>query len=972
MLPAALASGEAGIEVTVLDQASQAPVPGASVVLDNAEIGFSMQRVTNALGKARFPALSTAGAYAVRVAESDAFFAAAADPVTLRSNFDHSVRLSLVPKTRASEQVTVTAETSIARVNAVNAEVSSTLTGQELAALPIEGRDLTRSLYRLPNVTQATGFYPEAPNVSVNGANSLYANYMIDGLDNNENFLGGQKFAVPVGFTQDVSVLTSNYSAEFGRTGNGIFNVTSRSGGNEVSGEIFYLTRPGPAIDAGSPFAQRDLSGNAVKDGFARQQGGFAIGGPLVRGRTFYFLDGEYTRDRKDNLLNVPELGVNETVRGHNDFLYLSGRIDQRWNERWSSSLRINQGNVTIERQGGGLDGGVTFPSAGNFQDRDSTLVAAQTYYTGDDFVSETSFQYGRFRWNYGRAANPDDPQTVVLGASGATIAILGNPGYIFDDIENTLQAQQKLSFRRGRHSLKVGVDFLSADFALTGGGNVNGNYLVQLTQAQQDALRDSGVGADLGVRDIPGDVQVLDYAVELQPKAFGARQNLLGLHAEDLVAVSSRLNLTLGLRYDYDSLSKGGAASGDGDNIAPRLAFNWQLGDGSVVRGGYGIFYDKTIYSIYSDALQQNSTAAGFRSQLEGLIALGLLPATTALDRVTFDGNLTADLTSGVTYLQGPTPEEVQGQRQLVVSNERRILNPNGYPNPRTQHFAVGYQRQIGDRHLFYADLIHARSSGLPRLRDLNAPARYPIDPNNVVVRTVAEANATRPIPILSGGARSIIVSETAGRARYSAASLNLIKDRHDDVYAYRLSYTVSRLMNDTEDINFRAQDANDFALEYGPSINDRRHVINAVAYCYPTRALSVSLALLAQSGQPINRIPDAQVYGTTDLNGDGRSFSDAYVGNSDRYPGAPRNSDRLPWAYTVDLGLQYDIPLGAHRLGVRADVFNLLNRVNLSGFSNNATQSNQIQVGPEGGPVVERNAGPPRQFQFGLRYAF
>src|SRR4029079_16755750 len=128
--------------------------------------------------KARFPALSTAGAYSVRVDESAAFFAAAADPVTPRSHFDPSVRLSLVPKTRASEQVTVTAEASIARVNAVNAEVSSTLTEQELAVLPIEGRDLTRSLYRLPNVTQATGFYPEAPNVSVNGANSLYANYM--------------------------------------------------------------------------------------------------------------------------------------------------------------------------------------------------------------------------------------------------------------------------------------------------------------------------------------------------------------------------------------------------------------------------------------------------------------------------------------------------------------------------------------------------------------------------------------------------------------------------------------------------------------------------------------------------------------------------------------------------------------------------------------------------------------------------
>jgi hypothetical protein len=136
--------------------------------------------------------------------------------------------------------------------------------------------------------------------------------------------------------------------------------------------------------------------------------------------------------------------------------------------------------------------------------------------------------------------------------------------------------------------------------------------------------------------------------------------------------------------------------------------------------------------------------------------------------------------------------------------------------------------------------------------------------------------------------------------------------------------------------------------------------------------RELTVSLALLAQSGQPINRIPDARIFGTTDLNGDGRSFADAYTGNSDRFPGAARNGDRLPWAYTVDLGAGYGVPLAGNRLELRADVFNLTNRTNLSGFSNNATQSNQIQVGPEGGPVVKRNAAPPRQFQFGVRYVF
>jgi hypothetical protein len=129
-----------------------------------------------------------------------------------------------------------------------------------------------------------------------------------------------------------------------------------------------------------------------------------------------------------------------------------------------------------------------------------------------------------------------------------------------------------------------------------------------------------------------------------------------------------------------------------------------------------------------------------------------------------------------------------------------------------------------------------------------------------------------------------------------------------------------------------------------------------------------------LLQSGQPINRIPDASLYGgTTDLNGDGGSFGAAYVGNSDRQPGENRNNDRLPWNKLFDLGLQYTLRLKhAGAVEIRADIFNIFNTQNLSGYSNNATQSNQIQIGPKSNGIVQKNAGAPRQFQFGARYVF
>jgi hypothetical protein len=236
-------------------------------------------------------------------------------------------------------------------------------------------------------------------------------------------------------------------------------------------------------------------------------------------------------------------------------------------------------------------------------------------------------------------------------------------------------------------------------------------------------------------------------------------------------------------------------------------------------------------------------------------------------------------------------------------------------------------------------------------------------------LVRTEAEADATRPVALVPGGARRITVSETEGQARYEALNLQLEKARGDDRYGFRLSYTLSRLANDTDGISFRASNANDFALDEGPSANDRRHVVSAVGYLDPMRGLTLTLAGLFQSGQPVNLVPDAALFGTRDLNGDGASFGESFVGNSDRYPGVSRNAARLPWSTTVDLGARYALPVSRGTLEASLDVFNLLDANNQSGFANAATTSNQIQFGG-GADFVQRNAAPPRQFQFGLMW--
>jgi outer membrane receptor protein involved in Fe transport len=961
---------------------SNSIVPNVTVHVVNEDIGFAERGTTDDQGRVAWRGLSTSGSYTVFVEENDRFYAARATDVELRSNFTRSVTLLLRPIAEFEmDEVVVEGNQGIAEINRVNAEVSSSISAQSLENMPVEGRNFTQSLYRLPNVTPSTGFFPEAPNVSINGANGLYTNYLIDGMDNNEQFLGGPQFEMPTGMVKDVTVLTSTYSAEYGRTGNGIFNVTTKSGSNEWTGEAFYLTRPGQPIDGefgDETPTQRDLSGNSVKSGFQRHQAGFALGGPVVKDQTFFFVNLEHTTDWKDNVLSVGDLDVDETIQGQNQFTYLSGRLDHRWNDQWRSTVRFNANRVRIERQGGGLTGGIQFASAANTQRRDGVHAAVQTTYADEGLVYEGNLQYSWFNWDYANPANPNTPQVTVQNPQGTGIAILGHPGFQFDSVENTLQLQQKVTYQLGGHTLKAGLDVLSSDHSLAGGGNPSGNYTVRLRDAAAldafQTLDDFGpnlMPSDL--RAIEGQLSVENYSVELRPSTFGRRQDMIGLYVEDQFSPMSGLTVTAGLRYDYDSLTEGGGGpeAADYDNVAPRLSLNYALDERTTLRGGYGIFYDKVVYSVTSDALELNSDDPAFRQEVQALVDQGILPSDTDVSDVTFNGTRTAQRDTAA-FLQRPSDVN-------PTSGNRRILNPNGYENPQTHQFSLGIQRQFGSEWLVYVDLIHTRSYDLFRIRELNAPD-YPgdgdisaeelanaSDPSELVLDP-DEVDELRPIP----GGRSITMTETEGEARYWAANFNLIKDRGDDWYSGRLSYTLSRLRNNTDDINFRAETANQYEDEWGPSVNDRTHVISAVSTVYPTDRLRVTLASLLQSGQPINWVPDAEIFGTRDLNGDGRQYGAAYVGNSDRWPGAERNSGRLPWSYRFDLSAQYAWSVANGRVVARADVFNVLNTENLSGFANSATQSNQIQVGPPGSDIQEKSLGPPRQFQFGVRYEF
>ena len=990
---ATLCNAQTTLKLKVIDGLLEQPVKNYLISLADNKTSFKTEGTTNEEGMIVFTNLPAPGKYIASAVENANFFAIKEDVNV--SSASQAVTLYLTPiKSSRLDEVIVNSNKRTA-INRKDATVSSYITRSEIEVLPIEGRDITKSFTRLPNITAATLGYNEAPQIAINGGNPIFTNYLIDGMDNNERFLGNVKFNTPFGFTESATILTNNYSVEYGNTTNGIVNVTTRSGTNDFSGEVFYVTRPGKIIDSKSSFAALDLYGNPVKDGFQRQQLGVGFGGAIKKDKTFYYVNFEQTNDIKDNLLNSPTLGINETIRGKNFFSYASAKIDQYWNKNIHSSLRGNYGSFDIDVQAGGTTGGILFPSAASTQKNRTYLVALKNDYkiTGK-LTGETNFQTSWFKWNYRDNPLYGKPGVSVQSPTGQAIANLGPQNYIFIDDEYTNQVQQKFKFIAGKHTLKAGVEFTTSNFSLLGAGNSNGFYTVRLSQTQADAVKAKNTGSKFDINDIPSNVQVISYLVDLDKKTFGERQNVFNIYAEDNIAVNNKLNVNLGLRFDYDNLSKGGGTKGDWNNLGPRTSFNYKIDDNNIIRGGYGIFYDKIKYSVTSDNLQFSNNSANFKLELKELQRLGRLNPNADLDRITHDGNLKAfyDQGSAPVYLQGPTAEQAAGSRASQSAASYRIKNPDGYQNPYSHQAALGYERKITSELSFVADLVYVATNNLFRITNLNAASSYPLDdPATAVPRTTAAANLTRPVPITTVGGqfvaniggvnyngigRDVFMTETKGKGRYKALNLSLIKAKGaNDKISYRVVYTLSQYKTNDEGINVRANDNNNFDAEYSLGDNDRTHVFSGLITWYIAGNLSLTPTILFQSGQPITRYADATKFGgATDLNGNGElSYSSA--GPADYQPGETRNGGgRLPSSTTFDFSAKYKIIIN-HKpaLELSADIYNLLNTENLSGYATARANNNSVQIGPSSSnTITKRGSAPPRQFQFGARYLF
>src|SRR5437870_6624639 len=310
---------------TVKD-ASGAVVSGAKVTLTNEDTGFTLATTTGSEGTYTFSPVRIAN-YRLD-AQAQGFQKVTQTSVVVNVNANVRVDFTLKPGSTETT-VEVTAAAPVLQVQ--DASVGQVINQQNVNNLPLNGRNFTflAQLAAGVNSPQAdTRGNAASGAFAANGNRPAQNNYMLEGIDNNSDtvdFLNGTNYVVlpPVDAVQEFKVQTSDFSAEFGRSGAAVLNASIKSGTNQFHGNVWEFFR-NDKLDARDFFERNILANGATqttKGELRQNQYGFSIGGPVViphvfdgRNKVFFFGDYEGLRRRH----GVPHSGAVPTLAERN------------------------------------------------------------------------------------------------------------------------------------------------------------------------------------------------------------------------------------------------------------------------------------------------------------------------------------------------------------------------------------------------------------------------------------------------------------------------------------------------------------------------------------------------------------------------------------------------------------------------------------------------------------------------------
>jgi hypothetical protein len=924
---AAQSPNTATIIVTVVDQTG-ASVSDAAVSMTNKATGTSREAISGSDGSATFAALSLTGTYAVTVSK-EGFGTETRENISLRAGETATLRVTLLV---GAETATIAVFGTAEGVRA-DPQIGRRLDSKEIEETPILGRKLST----LPLLNSAfrqgkgTGDLFVNQTYFITGAGSRRTTtFTLDGANNDEAW-GRQTMiaTVPLGAVEEVTVLSNAFSSEYGWTAGPAVNVVTKSGTNELMGEAMYMIRPEsgqadafstdgfcpPSVETCvTPATLQAINPVDIPDEL--HQYSLSIGGPIVRDRTFFFAAADVTAQDRTTFLSrsLPAF----VLPADGDLSYVGQYRQTLFNGRADHNFTASQSamlRVNFDRMyDDNPQDAVGGTNAPSVARRYSRQAwTAQLNHTA--VVSSNVLNEARVAYLNGDPVTKWEAQNLsTTYTRGGSVPFTIGQSRTADLHGRQVQFSDTLSWSRGSHSLRFGGSIVH--HTAGGYGSEPGTPALGTFTFRNTTTAPFD---QLTLSDVQQYTQPINFGID----SYDLSQRLYSAFVQDSIHLSRDLILDAGLRYDRQTLTDATR------NFAPRLGFGWHPNGNPrlAVRGGYGVYYTQ---------IRTNAVAGSLVNGLDGLTTYTATPGQFG-----FPTCLTC----------------------VPLSFDPRTLPPSQLP-ARDITIAAG-------RRDFYREQFARYGLDV----DLNAPAEFDRTAPGQT-RSVAAANATRPILPVNGGVRQVNVLMNFGEAWYDGLQTQ-ISYRGSSRLAASLSYTLSKAENTFEpDGNGIGPNQSSISRlddeERGPSVVDQRHrAVAMISYRLPW---SITVGALGQfaTARPFNATTGI------DNNGDGANNDRPVIGGEVIRKSAFRGTPTSEVAAFVESRLQ---PLG-QTIIVRLEGFNLLNHGNYLGRGQtvygdtgtpNPTFGQLVAAGSASNALPAfANVDPPRMYQLQVHFVF
>jgi len=756
----------AGLKGQVLDELGGAIV-GVTVTAVNSQ-GVEKTVVTNDGGSYTINGLAP-GKYTVRAAAAGfgIYENTEVDVVAARiQQLDITLNVTI-----EDQKVTVAADSNALSTEPENNAGAIVLKGSDLDSLPDDPDDLAAALQALAG-----------PSAGPNGGQIF-----IDG------FTGGR--LPPRASIREIRVNSNPFSAEFDRLGFGRIEILTRPGTERYRGQVSFNFND-DALNSRHPFAPNRPPHQL------RQYGG-NFGGPILKRKMSFFVDFD-KRDVDDDAVVVATIldannnivGFSETVPVPSRRTSFSPRVDYQINPNHTLVTRYS---YSKNQRIGGV-GGFNLPELEyDIENSEHNFQLTETAIINKTIVNETRFQFDH---STSRSdGNNTIPTISVLDAFTGGGSQVGQAS----NTENEWELTNNTSFTKGAHAFKVGMRMRHTSITDISPQNFGGTFtFTSIAGYRATVLGDAQLASQFSIAAGNPETTVSQFD-------FGG-------YVQDDWKLRPNFTMNLGLRYENQSNINSEL------NFAPRIGFAWSPSGGqqakTVVRGGFGVFYDRVGENLTLQARRLNGI------------------------------NQQQFIVSNPNFF--PTIPSVETLQSFAVPVSIFRLNPD-IQSPYTMQSVISVERQLPHNLTIATSYIRVRTLHGLRTRPVNAPL-----PGTF---TGAPNSGVRPL----GVNNNIFEYESTGRFNQNQFIVNLNSRFHRNI-SLTAYYVLAKANSDADGTGSYPADPYDLSGEYGRASGDVRHRFVMNGTIRAPWGISLNPFVIVQSGRPFN------ITLGRDLNGDTR----------------------------------------------------------------------------------------------------